>query len=158
MEMTAKDLGLLPARMSLGATMLKHGLPKVRAEGNAQAGAFFEQIGLKPGTRWAWLAGAAEVAAGVSLLLGIGTRLGALAVLGTQAVAVSKVHWPKGFDNMAGGWEFNALIMATALGVLVAGPGHLSVHEVIERRFQGGARWLFQPRRRTGVRLTRLLK
>jgi putative oxidoreductase len=158
MEMTAKDLGLLPARMSLGATMLKHGWPKVQAEGNAQAGAFFEQLGLKPGPRWARLAGAAEVAAGLSLLLGIGTRLGALAVLGTQAVAVAKVHASKGFDNMAGGWEFNALIMATALGVLLAGPGPVSFHEVIERRLQGGPRWLFEPRRRTGVTVAKLLK
>jgi putative oxidoreductase len=138
--------------------MLKHGLPKVRGEGNAQAGAFFEQVGLKPGPRWARLAGAAELAAGVSLLLGIGTRLGALAVLGTQGVAVSKVHWSKGFDNMAGGWEFNALIMATALGVLLAGPGTFSLHEVLERRLQGGARWLLQPRRRAGVTFTKLLK
>ncbi len=158
MEMTAKDLGLVPARISLGATMLQHGLPKVRAEGNAQAGAFLEQLGFKPGSRWAWLAGAAEIAAGVSLILGIGTRLGALAVIGTQAVAVAKVHAPKGFDNMAGGWEFNALIMATALGVLLAGPGTLSLHEVIERRLQGGARWLLEPRRRTGVSVAKLLK
>lgn len=158
MEMTAKDLGLVPARLSLGATMLVHGLPKVRAGGNAQAGAFFEQLGLRPGARWAWLAGAAEVAAGVSLVLGIGTRLGALAVLGTQAVAVSKVHWSKGFDNMAGGWEFNALIMATALGILLAGPGTVSLHEAVERRLQGGARWLFEPRRRSGVSLAKLLK
>lgn len=158
MEMTLQDFGLVPARMSLAATMIKHGLPKVRAEGNAQAGAFFEQLGLKPGTRWAWLAGAAEVAAGVSLALGIATRLGALAVLGTQAVAVSKVHWSKGFDNMAGGWEFNALIMATALGVLLAGPGQISLHEALEHRVQGGARWLFQPRRRAGLTFTKLLK
>lgn len=158
MELTAKDLGLVPARLSLGATMLKHGLPKVRGEGNAQAGAFLEQLGFKPGPRWAWLAGAAELAAGASLILGIGTRLGALAVIGTQAVAISKVHWSKGFDNMAGGWEFNALIIATALGVLLAGPGTVSIHEVLEDRVRGGARWLFQPRRRTGVTLTKLLK
>ncbi len=158
MELTAKDLALVPARMSLGATMLKHGLPKVRAESNPQAGAFFEQLGFRPGARWAWLTGAAELAAGASLLLGVGTRLGALAVLGTQAVAVAKVHAPKGFDNRAGGWEFNALIMATALGVLIAGPGTVSIHDVIERRLEGGARWLFQPRRRAGLGAVKLRK
>jgi putative oxidoreductase len=158
MELTMRDVALLPARLSVGATMLKHGVAKVQAEGNAQAAGFFEQLGFRPGARWAWLAGAAEVAAGVSLILGLGTRLGAAAVLGTQAVAVSKVHWPKGFDNMAGGWEFNALIMATALGVLLGGPGALSVHELIEDRVRGGARWLLQPRRRTGLAVTKLLK
>lgn len=158
MEMTAKDLGLLPARMSLGATMLKHGMPKLRSETRAQSVPFFEQLGFKPGATWVALTGAAEVFAGASLLLGVGTRLAAVAVLATQAVAVAKVHAPKGFDNMAGGWEFNALIMATALGVLLAGPGTLSVHELVERRLQGGARWLLEPRRRTGVRVAKLLK
>ncbi len=158
MEMTAKDVGLVPARLSLGATMLKHGLAKVRPEGNAQSAPFFESLGFKPGGRWAWMAGAAEVLAGASLLLGIGTRIGALAVLGTQAVAVAKVHGPKGFDNMAGGWEFNALLMATALGVLIAGPGTISAHELLERRLRGHGRWLLQPRRAAGVGLTKLLR
>lgn len=158
MEMTAKDLGLLPARLSLGATMLNHGIPKLRTESRAQATPFFESLGFKPGGTWLALTGAAEVFAGASLILGIGTRLGALAVLATQAVAVAKVHAPKGFDNMAGGWEFNALVMATALGVLLAGPGTISVHELLERRIQGGARWLLEPRRRTGVGIAKLLK
>lgn len=157
MEMTAKDVGLIPARMSLAATMLNHGLAKVRPEGSARSAPFFEQLGFRPGARWARLTGAAEVLAGATLLLGIGTRIGALAVLGTQAVAVAKVHAPKGFDNMAGGWEFNALIMATALGVLLAGPGTVSLHEVLERRLRGRGWWSFQPRRAVGVGLTKLL-
>ena len=158
MEMTAKDLGLIPARLSLAATMLNHGLAKVRPEGSAASAPFFEQLGFRPGARWAFLAGAAELLAGATLALGIATRIGALAVLGTQAVAVAKVHGPKGFDNMGGGWEFNALIMATALGVLVAGPGTVSLHEVLERRLQGRGRWLFQPRRAAAVGVTKLLK
>ncbi len=158
MEMTAKDVGLVPARMSLAATMLRHGLAKVRPEGNAQSAPFFEQLGFRPGARWAWLTGAAELLAGATLVLGIGTRIGALAVIGTQAVAVAKVHAPKGFDNMAGGWEFNALIMATALGVLLGGPGTISLHELLERRLQGGGRWLLRPRRAAGVGITKLLK
>ncbi len=79
-------------------------------------------------------------------------------MLGTQAVAVAKVHAPKGFSNMEGGFEFNALIMATALGILLAGPGTISVHEVLEERLRGGVRWLLEPRRRKGVSLTKLLR
>ncbi|HEX9243168.1 MAG TPA: DoxX family protein [Anaeromyxobacter sp.] len=157
--MTAGDLGLVPARMSLAATMLKHGLPKLRGEGRAQAAGFMEQLGFKPGARFAVLVGAAEVFAGVSLALGVATRVGALAVLATQGVAVAKVHAPKGFDNMAGGWEFNALLMATALGVLLAGPGEVSVHGLLRRgvesgprRLERGARWLLDGSRRLGAR------
>jgi putative oxidoreductase len=158
MAVTAKDAGLVPLRMSLGATMLYHGAAKLRGEGAAQAGGFFEQLGFRPGRTWAQLTGLAELVAGATALLGVGTRLGALAVIATQSVAIAKVHASKGFDNTSGGYEFNALLIAAAVGLLVAGPGSVSVHELVERRLQGGARWLLQPRRRAGVRVAKLLK
>jgi putative oxidoreductase len=150
--MRVRDLGLLPARLSLAATMLHHGAAKLGAAGREQTGQFFEQLGFKPGPRWAALVGAAEFFAGMSLALGVATRLGALAVLATQATAVAKVHAPKGFDNMRGGFEFNALIMATALGVLLAGPGEVSVHGLVERRLRGGAGHLLPAWRRLALR------
>jgi putative oxidoreductase len=166
MDIAMKDVGLLPARLSLGATMLHHGWSKVTAEGAAQSGGFFEQLGFKPGSRWARLAGVAELAAGASAILGFATRLGALAVLATQGVAIAKVHAPKGFSNLSGGWEFNALLCATALGLLVAGPGALSLHELLERGVEDrrgrwlpvGPRWLASPARRSGARMLKLLK
>jgi putative oxidoreductase len=158
MGLTGKDLGLVPVRMSIGATMLYHGTKKLRGDGAAQTAAFFEQLGFRPGRTWGALAGLAEVVAGATTLLGIGTRIGALAVIATQGMAIAKVHRGKGFDSTAGGWEFNALLVAAAIGLLVSGPGTASVHEAVERRLQGGARWLFQPRRRAGVRFAKLLK
>lgn len=158
MGVGGKDLGLVPVRMSLGATMLYHGTAKLRGDGAAQAAGFMEQLGFRPGRTWAALLGLAEVVAGATTMLGIGTRIGALAVIATQAVAIAKVHRGKGFDNMAGGWEFNALLVAAALALLAAGPGTVSLHEAVERRLQGGARWLLQPRRRAGVRIAKLLK
>jgi putative oxidoreductase len=97
---------------------------------------------------------------GASALLGVATRLGALAVLVTQGVAVAKVHASKGFNNLAGGWEFNLALMAMAAGLLVAGPGVLSGHELVERRLQRQPlAWLMRPRR-TGaaLRAVKLLK
>jgi putative oxidoreductase len=163
MEMATRDLSLVPVRASLGATMLYHGLDKLRGEGAEQAVGFFEQLGFRPGARWVKVAGAAEVFAGVGALLGIGTRVAALAALATQAVAVSKVHAPKGFNVMAGGYEFNVALMAMALGLLLTGPGDLSLHEVIERRLQGPfrrGRWnpLRNVRETAGLRLARLVK
>lgn len=158
MTMEAKELGFVPARGALGAAMLYHGASKLRGEGPRQTGEMFESLGIRPGQAWAKATGVAEVLAGASLILGIGTRLGALAVLATQAVAVAKVHAPKGFSNMAGGFEYNLLIMAAAAGILLAGPGTLSAHELVERRIDGGARRWLSSRRRTGGRLARLLK
>jgi putative oxidoreductase len=157
-EMGAKDVGLLPVRLSLGASMLYHGAAKLRSEGARETAAFFEQLGIRPGRTWAGLAGIAEVAAGATTILGLATRVGALAVLATQAVAVLKVHRGKGFDVGKGGWEFNALLMAAALGLLLSGPGTASVHEVAERRLEGGLRSLLAPRRRARVRWAKLLK
>jgi putative oxidoreductase len=156
--MAMKDASVVPARLSLGATMLYHGAAKLRGESARQSTAFFEQLGLHPAARWAKLAGLAEVFAGATAILGIGTRLGALAILATQGVAVAKVHRGKGFDATAGGWEFNALLVAVALGLLAAGPGEVSAHEAVERRLEGGWRSRLQPRRRRAVWLTKLLK
>lgn len=158
MAIMAKDLALVPARASLGATMLHHGATKLRGDGPDQTGQMFEQLGIRPGRTWARLTGLAEVFAGASVILGIGTRLGALAVLVTQGVAIAKVHGNKGFSNLAGGYEFNLLLVAAALGLLVAGPGPVSAHEVIERRLEGPRRWLPLRLQRRSVRVTKLLK
>jgi putative oxidoreductase len=158
MAMDAKDLALVPARASLGATMLYHGVSKLRGEGPQQTGQMFEQLGFTPGVRWAKLTGLAEVFAGATAVLGIATRIGALAVLVTQGVAIAKVHRGKGFNNQAGGWEFNAALVATALALLLAGPGRISAHEAVERRLEGRGRSLFSPRRRSAVRAVKLLK
>jgi putative oxidoreductase len=132
--MNANDLSLVPARAALGATMLYHGAGKLRGRGIRQHGDAFEQMGFRPGPAWAALTGAAEVIAGATTVLGIGTRLGALAVLVTQGVAVAKVHGGKGFSNLGGGYEFNLALMAIALGLLASGPGPVSAREAFLRR------------------------
>ncbi len=153
-----KELSLVPARGALGATMLYHGASKLRGEGPRQSAPMFESMGFRPGQRWAMLTGLAEVFGGATAILGIGTRIGALAVLVTQGVAVWKVHASKGFSNMGGGYEFNLLLMAAALGLLLSGPGTLSAHEVLERRLEGPAGWLRRARPRKAVRIAKLLK
>ena len=158
MAVSPKELSLVPARGALGATMLYHGASKLREEGRRQTAPMFESMGFAPGDRWAMATGLAEVIGGATAILGIGTRIGALAVLVTQGVAIAKVHAGKGFSNMAGGYEFNLLLMAAALGLLLAGPGTLSAHELVERRLEGPAGWLRRARPRRSVRLAKLLK
>ena len=43
-----KSAALLPPRLSLGSSMVVHGLRKLRKEGTEQTAGFFEQVGLKP--------------------------------------------------------------------------------------------------------------
>lgn len=155
--MSSRELALVPARGALGATMLYHGAGKLRGEGPRETAPMFEQLGFRPGERWAKLTGLAEVLGGATAILGIGTRVGALAVLVTQGVAIAKVHRGKGFSNTAGGYEFNLLLMAAALGLLLSGPGAVSARGLVERRLDGRAAWSRRRRARRGARVARLL-
>ena len=42
-------------------------------------------------------------------------------------VAIATVHWSSGFFNASGGYEFNLLIIATAIALAITGPGEVSV-------------------------------
>ena len=129
--------GFIPLRAALGSTMIYHGMSKLKEERREQAGQMFEQIGLRPGKPLAVATGAAEVFAGVASILGFLTRPAALAVLVTQLVAIAKVHRKKGFDIAQGGFEYNLVLIAIALGLLVTGPGKFSVHEQLEHLAEG---------------------
>ena len=143
-----KDAGLVPVRAALGASMMYHGLGKLKEESRDQAGQMFEQVGLRPGKALAIATGTAEVFAGACALLGFLTRPAALAVLVTQAVAIAKVHAKNGYDITKGGYEYNVALMAIAAGLLVAGPGLFSVHEELECLAEGhGAKKLLRKAR-----------
>lgn len=136
LEEKATDLAVLPSRLALGATMAYHGAQKLTPAGISQHVGFFEQVGLKPGRPFVIATGIAEVLAGATSLLGIGTRIGAVAALVTQAGAVAKVHASKGFANTKGGFEFNLALMAMALGLLAMGPGEASARTLVRKRVE----------------------
>jgi putative oxidoreductase len=142
----ASTHSLLPARVALGSTMLYHGIQKLRDR--EKAGGSFEAIGISPGRPWALATALAEAFAGASALLGVLTRPAALAVLVTQSVAIAKVHRQRGFDVTKGGYEFNVALMAIAAGLLLAGPGRVSVHHTIDRTLAERQRGRFAGRRR----------
>jgi putative oxidoreductase len=130
------ERALVAPRASLGSTMVYHGASKLTRTGIEQTSGFFEQIGIRPGKPWAIATALAELVSGALTLLGIGTRLAALSVLITQAVAVNKVHRPKGFDINKGGYEFNLALMAAAVALLLAGPGRPSGASFLRDRFE----------------------
>jgi putative oxidoreductase len=105
----------LPVRVALGASMLYHGIGKLKGEGPKMAGQFMQQIGFQKGEGWAK----------------------ALAVLATQAVAIAKVHGKNGYDITKGGFEYNVALMGIALFMLIDGPGRFSLHRAVERGVEG---------------------
>jgi len=155
-----KEAAVLPVRAALGASMIYHGLGKLKGEGPQQTGKFFNQVGIRPGKHFAVATGVAEAFAGFSAVLGLWTRPAALAVLVTQAVAIWKVHATKGYDITKGGFEYNLALMGIALALFIAGPGTLSAHEGIERLAEGRGLKKVRSRMHPGafLRLVKLLK
>src|SRR5437773_5539020 len=129
------DLGLLALRRVLGAVFLGHGAQKAfgafGGPGFDGATGFVGSLGFRPARFWAALAVGGELAAGLLFLLGLLTPLAGLLVLATMAVAIAKVHGPKGFFVQNGGYEYNLVLIIAALAVAVMGPGRVSLDFVL---------------------------
>ena len=129
------DVGLLGLRLALGAVFLAHGAQKgfgaFGGPGFEGATGFIGSLGFRPARLWAGLAVGGELAAGFLFLLGLLTPVASLLALATMAVAIAKVHGPKGFFIQNGGYEYNLVLIVAALAVAVMGPGALSLDHVL---------------------------
>jgi putative oxidoreductase len=125
------DAGLLLMRIVLGTIMAAHGAQKLfgwfGGHGIAGTGGWLESMGFRPARLHAAVNGLAEFGGGILLGLGLLTPLGAATVAGVMFVAIATVHWGHGFFNTSGGYEFNLLIVATAIALAIIGPGEISV-------------------------------
>ncbi len=122
-----EDIALLILRLVLGGIFVAHGAQKLfgsfGGHGLKGTAGFFEQIGLKPGRMMALLAGLAEFGGGLLVLVGFLTPLGAFAIIAVMAMAIVKVHVPNGFFNESGGYEFNLVLIAVAVALILTGSG-----------------------------------
>src|SRR5882762_1156905 len=129
------DLGLLALRLTLGTVFLAHGGQKAfgwfGGPGFSVAAGFFGNLGLRPPRFWTAVAVSGELAAGVLFLLGLFTPVAGLLVLATMAVAIAKVHGPKGFFVQDGGYEYNLVLIIAAIAVAATGPGRFSLDYVL---------------------------
>jgi putative oxidoreductase len=137
------EAGLLLIRVVLGTIMVAHGAQKLfgwfGGHGLSGTGSGLESIGLRPGRVYAAVNGLAEFGGGALLVLGLLTPLGAAAVAGVMFVAIAIVHWRNGFFNMGGGYEFNLLIVATAIALAITGPGEISIDHLLGWTLAGPA-------------------
>jgi putative oxidoreductase len=127
--------GLLLLRIVLGLTMSAHGAQKLfgwfGGHGIRATGGFFGNFGFRTPVLMAFAAGLAEFGGGLSLATGFLTPLGALAITIVMLNAISLVHWPKGFFNSNGGYEFNLLIASAAVAIAATGPGRFAIDRAI---------------------------
>jgi putative oxidoreductase len=121
-----RHLGLLIARVVFGSYLAVHGAQKLfgsfKGPGPEVVGGFFEQIGIRPGTPMAYLAGASELTGGVLTATGIADPLGPIILAGTMGVA-STTHLDKGPLAQDGGFELPLTNMALAVALMSSGTG-----------------------------------
>ncbi|ADB52328.1 DoxX family protein [Conexibacter woesei] len=137
-------LGLLLVRTLLGGLMIGHGTQKLfgwfGGHGPDATGQYFEGLGLVPGRRNALAAGASEAGGGALLALGLCTPLAGAGLTGAMTTAIATVHAPRGPWASNGGWEYNAVVIATVFAVVDAGPGALSL-DAVRGRERWGSGW-----------------
>ncbi len=127
------DYAAFLLRVANGILFLAHGLLKLLVFTPAGTVAFFESLGL-PGFM-AYLTMFAEIAGGLALVAGVGTRLVALALVPVLIGALVLVHAGNGwlFSNPGGGWEFPLYWAMTLLVLALLGDGAFSARSVGSR-------------------------
>ena len=89
---------------------------------------------LNPGGFFAVLVCVIELGGAIALILGLGSRLFALALVGDQVMAMITVTWTNGIEQLHAGYELNLALVALALVIVLLGAGRFSVDALAERR------------------------
>ena len=126
--------GLLLLRVVVGGTMFAHGAQKLfgwfGGGGIRGTAGFLGNLGFRAPLVMAVLAALAETS-GLLFAAGFLTPLAALGITVVMLNAIATVHWPKGFFNSNGGFEFNLTLIAVAVAVAATGPGRFAVDRAI---------------------------
>ncbi len=117
-------------RLALGGLFLAHASLKLFVFTPAGTAQFFASVGLPAGLAYVTIA--AEALGGVALILGVQTRLAALALTPILLGAIATVHASAGFffDNPHGGWEYPALWTVALIVQALLGDGAYALSRV----------------------------
>jgi len=133
------DLGLLILRGTIGLVFLTHGWPKLTngASGTAQ---FFGQLGIPAPGLTAWFITLLEFAGGIALILGALVSILSVLFVFHMAAGIFLVHLSNGWYVIGpgqGGSEFNVLLVAGLLTLLLAGSGRPALDAMLAARRKG---------------------
>ncbi len=138
---TYPSWSLLVVRLALGVVFFAHGSQKVfgwfgGSGMRATVDAFRQYMGIPAAATV--LAALLECFGGLALIPGLLARPAALGLIGVMLVAIAKVHWRNGFfinfqnvPNRGHGYEFNFVLAAAALAILIGGAGAWSIDRLI---------------------------
>lgn len=125
------DLALLILRVVTGGLLAGHGAQKLfglfGGPGLDKTADQMEQLGMRPGTLWASLAGLSEFVGGLLTVLGLGGPIGTILTGTSMKMATFKAHAGKPIWASACGAELPMVnsTVGTALGL--TGPGRYSL-------------------------------
>ena len=126
----SKDTALLILRVITGTVLIHHGFEKLANIENF-AEAFVRPLHLPFPIFLSYVAAFSEIGGSWLLILGLATRFGALAIVGTISVAIYHALVTSGFNIFL--LELLLLYFASATSIALTGPGDFSIDEVIIR-------------------------
>lgn len=115
-------LALALMRVVIGAVFAAHGVQAIFVKGLGHMTAQFQGWNVPLPLLTAPLVATLELAGGVLLLLGLGTRPLALLLAGVMAAAIYFAHWGRAFFGV-NGMEVALLLGSGALALALGGPG-----------------------------------
>ena len=128
-----KDFAFLVLRVFTGALLIHHGFEKLNDINNF-ADAFVRPLHLPFPVTLSYLAAGSEIGGSWLLILGLGTRLGATAIIGTMSVAIYHAIITSGFNIYL--LELLALYFGSAFSIILLGPGMFSADYLIKEIFK----------------------
>ena len=128
MQTRSIDLALLSVRLAAGIIFMAHGAQKLFGA--------FGGPGLEPIVQMlgpvGYLVAIGEFFGGLGLIAGFLSRFSAGSLIVIMLGAIAKVHFQNGFFlGERPGFEFNLALIGLLLPVLIAGPGHIGMAQVL---------------------------
>lgn len=124
-------IGLAVLRVVTGLIFLMHGYPKLFGGIEGTSG-MFESLGIPLPLVAAWGVALLETFGGLALILGLFTTPVAILFAIHMLTGIVLVHIPNGFYVVGpgqGGVEFNLLLIASMLVLILVGPGAASLDQ-----------------------------
>jgi len=75
----------------------------------------------------------AEFIGGICLVVGVLTRVAASILAVILLGAIFHIRWENGFFISDGGWEWDLIMLAAVLTIIVAGPGRISISHLAKK-------------------------
>ncbi|GAB2525024.1 DoxX family protein [Paramicrobacterium agarici] len=139
--------GRVLVRVVVGGIFVGHGLQKLKGSfggpGLEGTEKMMESLEMEPARENALAVALAETGAGAGIVLGAATPVAAGGLIGSMVTAVRKVHAKNGIWNSNGGYEYNAVLIATLVAIAAEGPGRASVDAMFGKSRWGGGGGLF---------------